>query len=374
MAMNRKWVGFLVVLGALTLAKSGFSEDEDVAAAKKAVAYLSSLQNEDGTFGKSKVDNVPGIVGLAVQAIATSPEKPRENNSPILAKAAKYLVSRQLPSGAITAPSLGAENYHTSVAVTALAALENPAYKDVLDKGRQYILTCQMGDDAGPEKAGGFAYSTENKKADNSNTCFSLEALKAAGLEENSPAWKNAIKFIKRGQDNAETNDLPGVMKEGDNTGGFVYAPGVSTGSGGTVVSKRTGKTVPKPYGNMTYQAIKGLIYAKIDKTDPALQAAYKWVKENYSVTKQPGGNGTEGYYYYLISFTKAFAAMGEKEFVLADGRKAVWAKEMAAQIRSLQKPDGSFVNDSSEYLENDPVLATSEALLALNICIEAMK
>jgi squalene-hopene/tetraprenyl-beta-curcumene cyclase len=371
--MVRKW---LCSVALLAMAGSACAADVDAAtataAAKKAVAFLEGQQAENGVFGKAKPDGLPGVVGLAIKAIASSPDKPRENNNPALAKAGKYLAGLQQANGAIAIPQFGNENYNTSIAVIALVSLENPAYKDVLEKAQAFILTCQKGEDAGPDKEGGFAYNKESQKPDNSNTGFSLEALKALGLKEDSPAWKNAVKFIKRSQDNAETNDLP-VMKEGDNTGGFIYAPGVADDFG-SVVSKRTGKSVPKPYGNMTYQAIKGLLYAKVDKNDPSLQAAYKWVKNNYSVTENPGGKGTMGYYYYVLAFTKAFSAMGEKEFETADGKKVNWAKDMAAQLLKLQQADGSFVNADKEWMEGDPILSTSYALDALNLCINAMK
>ena len=343
------------------------------AAAKKAVAFLATQQNDAGYFGSTKPASLPGIVGLVVKSIASSPDNPREASSPVLAKAAKYLVSKQQANGSIAIPEMGNENYNTSIATIALVALENPAYKDVLEKAEAFILTCQKGEDAGADKEGGFAYNNASNKPDNSNSGFSLEALKAMGLKEDSPAWKNAVKFIKRSQDNPETNDLPGIMKDMDGGGGFIYAPGVADDFG-TIVSKRTGKTVPKPYGNMTYQCVKSLIYAKVDKNDPSMQAAYKWIKNNYSVAENPGGKGTMGYYYYVRTFAKAFTAMGEKEFELADGKKVNWAKDLAAQILTLQKPDGSFVNADKEWMEGDPVLATAYALDALNDCIAAMK
>ena len=50
-------------------------------AAKKAATYLLQQQNEDGTFGKSKMACVPGIVGLVVKALAGSPDRLREDHN-----------------------------------------------------------------------------------------------------------------------------------------------------------------------------------------------------------------------------------------------------------------------------------------------------
>ncbi|MCY3020355.1 MAG: terpene cyclase/mutase family protein [Planctomycetota bacterium] len=344
------------------------------AAARKAAEYLMKQQNENGTFGKGPGAVVPGQVGLVVKGLASSPDKLRENNTAI-AKAVKYLLKQQQPSGAISIPDMGIENYNTSVVVVALVALENPAYKEVLEKAKKFIMSCQLDEELGynPKEHtrayGGFGYGN-SKRADLSNTAFSLEALKALGLDEKSPAWKNAVLFIKRCQDNDETNDAA-EMKGGDNTGGFVYLPGDSEAG---KVKTRSGKELPKPYGNMTYQAVKSLIYAGVKQDDPALQAAFKWIKNNYSLKEQPGGIGKQGYFYYLIAFAKAFTAAGVKDLELADGRKASWAKDLAAQLISLQKEDGSFVNDADKWWESDPVLTTAYALDALNLCTDALK
>jgi len=367
-----------IVVCALMLAFGSYAAEADAAsgtaAAKKAVEFLLSQQNEDGTFGKSKSAQLPGMVGAALKALAGSPDKLRENN-PQVAKAAKYLLSKQQPNGSICIPEFGLENYNTSLAVIGLAALENPAYKPQLEKAKKFILSCQLDEELGfkPDEHtrayGAFGYGS-SKRGDVSNTAFASEALKDLGLEEGSPAWKNAILFLKRSQDNDETNDAK-EMKGGDNTGGFVYLPGDSEYG---EITSRSGKKLPKPYGNMTYQAIKSLIYAGMKKDEPTMQAAFKWIKNNYSAKENPGGRGLQGFYYYSIAFSKAFTAMGIKELELADGRKVHWASDLATSLLSLQKPDGSFVNEDKRWMEGDPVLATSFALDALNLCIAGMK
>jgi len=348
--------------------------EQVAAAAKKAVAYFKQAQNDDGTFGKGQGAGMPGMVGLVVRALATSPEKLRESD-PAVKKAAAFLLTKTQPNGSICEPKFGLENYNTSVAVIALAALENPAHKEALEKAKQYILGCQIAiekgyDEEHPQPAfGGFDYGS-SKRVDLSNTGFSIEALQALGVQKDSDAYKNAIKFIKRCQDNDETNDLPN-MKGENNTGAFTYKPGES--EFGTVKGKN-GKMVPKPYGNMTYVAVKTLIYAGVNKDDPALQAALKWIRNNYAVDHPAGGEGMQGYYYYIDVFAKAFTALGTKEVDLPDGKKAQWASDLAAHLISLQKPDGSFANDAPRWMENDPILATSYALDAMNLCYNAMK
>ena len=374
MTLRRTVAGFVLAVLAMGLSARAGEADAINAAAKKAAGYLVKQQNENGTFGPSKGAVSPGHTGLVIRALAVSPDKLRDNN-PAVEKAVKYLLSKQLPNGSIALPEMGLENYTTSVAIMALAALENPAHKDAIEKAKNYVLSCQLLESQGykpdehPRAYGSFGYGN-SKRGDLSNSGFSLEALKAAGLKEDSPAWKNAVLFIKRCQDNEETNDVA-EMKGGDNTGAFVYLPGDSEFG---KVKTKSGKELPKPYGNMTYMAIKSLIYAGIKKDDASLQAAFKWVSKNYSAKQNPGGEGSQGYYYYALAFAKAFTAAGVKELELADGSKANWAKDLSAHLISMQKEDGSFVNPADRWWEADPVLCTAYAVDALSLCAEALK
>jgi len=368
----------LAVILALLLALPVYAGEADAAsttaAAKKAADFLIQQQNDDGTFGKAPGAKFPGVVGLVVKGLASSPDKHRENNEKV-AKAVKYLLAKQMASGAIALPDGGLENYNTAVAIVALISVENPAHKDAIEKAVKYCQSCQLVEEQGynekehPRAYGGIGYGN-SKNPDLSNAGFWADAMKANGVKEGTPAWDNLVKFMKRCQDNDETNPLA-EMKGGDNSGGMVYRPGVS--EQGTYKAK-SGKEMPKPYGNMTYQAVKMLVYAGVKKDDPVMQAAFKWIKNNYSVEQQPAAEKGQGYYYYVLAFAKAFSAMEVKELELADGRKVNWAKDLAAQLIKLQKADGSFVNEVDRWWESDPVLTTSYALDALNLCIAAMK
>ena len=365
----------LFVLVALSTAVLRAEEDvkaKALAASDKGSKFLISQANDDGTFGKGPGAKTPGIVGIALTGLGTT--QGITAATPAVAKAAEYIASAQKPDGSIVT-SLGNENYNTSIAVLGLKAINDPKYASVLEKAKAYILKCQLGPEQGYNKDehflafGGFSYGS-NRKPDVSNSAFALEALKEMGLEENSVAFKNAIVFIRRCQDSVETNDFPGA-KDGDNTGGFVYRVGDSEFD---EYKARNGKMVPKPYGNMTYSAIKSLLYCGMKADSPELQAASKWIRTNYNVKENPGGEGSEGYYYYIIAFAKAFTAMGVKEIELADGKKVNWAKDLASHLIATQQADGSWVNKASRWYESDPVLTTSYALKALNLAIKALE
>jgi squalene-hopene/tetraprenyl-beta-curcumene cyclase len=43
------------------------------------------------------------------------------------------------------------------------------------------------------------------------------------------------------------------------------------------------------------------------------------------------------------------------------------WRDELTKKLLSLQKPDGSWSNETGRWMEKDPVLVTSYVVLALN-------
>lgn len=384
MKMHGQYRSALLTMAAFVLVgmvPAGFAADKNAEALKKAEEaaerarkWLKAQCTQNGVFGQQPQHVMPGIVGIAAYALAMSEKEP--GKVPEIARAAKYLVGRQMENGAIAIKEFRLENYNTSIAVMALAAMKDPKYKDVLEKAKNYILSCQLGASKGydPDKHsrayGGFGYGSA-KRADLSNTQFSLEALKALGVKEDSPAFKNALIFVRRCQDNLETNKGVKMMENGESTGGFVYLPGESMFG---KYKTRKGKEAPNPYGGMTYAGIKSLIFCGLDKKSPELQAAWKWVRKNYSVTEHPGADGSKGYYYYLVAMAKAFTAAGERELETADGRKVFWARDLGKHLAKLQSTNGTFANPDPKWMEADPIMATSYALIALNLSIDALK
>ena len=52
-----------------------------------------------------------------------------------------------------------------------------------------------------------------------------------------------------------------------------------------------------------------------------------------------------------------------------ANGVKHDWRRELAEELASRQRADGSWINENSRWLEGDPNLVTAYALMALSYC-----
>ncbi len=326
---------------------------------RRGAEWLLKQQKDDGTFGG------PAEVGkaaLALSAILCSPDAKALRDDARVKRTVAYIVSMQQADGSINTPGeKGLANYQTAAAVSALAAFGDPAHKPIINRAKDFLLSIQHKEGV---DAGGFGYNSD-KRADLSNTQFTLEALKAAGLDEKSEAFQNCLQFLQRCQNRSESNDQPWAS----NDGGGIYYPGSSKAG---VIKLADGRVIYKSYGSMTYALLRGFILVGLKPDDPRVQAAQKWIVENYTLDENPGMEADQklqGLLYYYLSMAKALALLGSPELTLPNGTKRVWARDLAEKLISLQEPEGSWVNTAMRWMENDRVLATSYVVSALAEC-----
>ena len=99
------------------------------------------------------------------------------------------------------------------------------------------------------------------------------------------------------------------------------------------------------------------------------------WLRRHYTVEENPG-MGAQGLYYSYNTMAKALASWGENPLVLSDGKAAWWRKDLTQKLISRQKIDpktgtGFWINDSGRWWENDPVLASCYALMAMEVALK---
>jgi squalene-hopene/tetraprenyl-beta-curcumene cyclase len=328
------------------------SADKDPRAVAKdsidrGLKWLRTKQAEDGSWSDH-----PGVTALVLTAYCRSPRAYRETDGPFIRHAVSYLLSLQKEDGSISKGDLAV--YTTAVALMALKATGNAQYDAAIQKGRTFLTKEQAdeGDGYGKQDKfyGGIGYGND-ERPDLSNLQLALQAMAETSNDRSDPMWQKAIVFLQRCQNYSETNDQPWA----GNDGGFIYLPDPehSMVPGG------------RSYGSMTYAGLKSFLYAGVDKNDPRVQAAVRWLKSHYSVDDNPG-MGTQGLFYYYHTMAKALAALGDVSFVDEKGVSHDWYAELVTKLASLQKPDGYWVNDNDRWWERDPSLVTAFAVLAL--------
>ncbi len=119
----------------------------------------------------------------------------------------------------------------------------------------------------------------------------------------------------------------------------------------------------------MTYAGLKSMIFAGLKQDDPRVKAAIEWLRKHYTFAENPG-MGQAGLYYYFHTASKSLDVLGEDTFTDAAGKTHDWRAELSDVILAKQKPDGSWTNENPRWMEDNPTLVTSYALLALAYCL----
>jgi squalene-hopene/tetraprenyl-beta-curcumene cyclase len=345
------------------------------AATEKGIAYLASTQNEDGSFGPifpGAAEGDVGITALAVWAWAGSPEEARKKHEAAFGKGVAYILAHQQEDGSILNPDQGLNTYKTACAIMALSEIDRDAHREVIEKARKYLAGLQYGAPDSPY-FGSWGYKEGKPSGNLSTTVFALEALREAGMPGDDPALRKALVFLQRCQNRSESNDYTAV-RVGDD-GGFRYDPGLREDFAPPDEDEDGKKFFPS-YASMTYAGLKSLIHANLAKDDPRVQAALGWIRKHYTLeenygmgTRDDPARAKQGLYYYYLTFGRALEAYGEKTLEAEDGTRHVWAEELAEKIISLQREDGSWVNEEDRWWESDPTLVTSYAVCTLAVC-----
>ena len=92
------------------------------------------------------------------------------------------------------------------------------------------------------------------------------------------------------------------------------------------------------------------------------------WIRNHYDLKSNPG-LADAGLYYYYHTFAKTLDIVAGDVFEDAGGVCHNWRYELANELRSSQRDNGSWVNTNSRWMESDPNLSTAYALLALAHC-----
>jgi squalene-hopene/tetraprenyl-beta-curcumene cyclase len=319
-----------------------------------------------------------GITAMVLGGLLATPEpRPAEVDAAINTGLA-WLVSLQKEDGSIQTGQLA--NYVTSASILALAAADRPEFKETIEEARGFLTALQADEGEGYAPGhryyGGMGYGGD-ERPDLSNLQMAMDALAASGTKAEDESFNKALAFLERCQNRSESNDIAiespdgkGVIKSG-NDGGSGYAPGESKAGFMTLAD---GTRVPRSYGSMTFALLKGYLLAGLEKDDPRVVATWKWITANYSLDLNPGfetsadpSEAYQGLFYYFLAMARALELYGDDEITTADGVTHNWKRDLGARLTAMQKGDGSWENTNSpRWYEGNPTLATAYALVIM--------
>jgi squalene-hopene/tetraprenyl-beta-curcumene cyclase len=315
-----------------------------------ALHYLRGTQAEDGSWSGSV-----GVTAIGLRAFLESHRGYSEKDGAFITRPLEFILKHVNQDGSIGETNQN-RNYNTAVALVALQATKNPKYQPIIRNAQKFLAGLQIDEQEGYDNQhayyGGIGYGGD-ERPDLSNQYLAIEALQATSFDPQDPVWEKAKIFLSRCQNRSESND----QEWAGNDGGFTYMPGYSPHGG-------TGS-----YGGMTHAGLISLLFAGVDKQDPRIQAAYDWIRANYTLEKNPNSGNTSGLYYYYTVFAKSMTAFGEPTVKTPDGVEHTWRDEFARKMMSLQAEEGSWVNpESPRWWEGDKNLTTARIAVALNL------
>lgn len=365
--------GVLVAGGVVAqAAESAFSEtlqEEARASIVKGLAWLAANQTPEGYWSDEKF---PAMTALPLWAFAGAQAAAYTAQ---VDKAVMFILSKAQPDGGIYVPDpqrggAGLGNYNTSICMMGLHATGRKDVIRAIQKAREYTAATQLiGTD---EHAGGFGYDRGGRRhTDLTNTGMALDAMRRTqSVEDLRPSgekradlnWDAALKYVENMQ-----------QKDGADKGGFLYtksfAPGGNPNAGGAPRGGQGGGDRARPqlrsYGSITYVGLLSMMHTRLTRSDPRVTSALDYCTKHWTLDENPGQGGQGIYFYYNI-LTRALSAANVDAIPQAAGGTLAWREALIRKVISLQRPDGSWINENNRWWENDPVLVTAYSLLAL--------
>lgn len=335
------------------------------------------------TRGQSDNGAFSGETGAAVTALcvrAILDHRPAAvKTDPVVQDALKFVETMVQPDGGIYEVGSRYRNYETSASVLALVAANQAAgqdgaephgkYDSILRRADAFLKGIQWDEGEGLTPAdpayGGSGYGSHSRP-DLSNTSFMLDALHELGNDAEDESIQKALRFVARTQNLTppegveKVNDTKYADEVGD--GGFYYTPA----AGGQSQAGETAGGGLRSYGSMTYAGLKSMIYAGLTPDDPRVEAALKFIRNNYALDTNPG-MGPQGLFYYYHTFAKTLDVAGIEVIDVPGDQVHDWRVDLVNTLEAAQQDDGSWVNrDSERWMEGDRQLVTAYCLMAL--------
>ena len=281
----------------------------------KAIAYLKTNQAEDGSWDGKRSPGISGIVLTGM--LQTGRVTVRD---PTVEKGLKFvdsLINRKAGHIAGRDPKVGLQNYVTCVNLMALVAADRKTYKSVIGDASKFLKKLQWDEGEGKDPKsdfyGGAGYDSKSRP-DLSNTQFFLDALVAAGIPKDDPAFKKALVFVSRCQNlKGEADTRPWADKIND--GSFIYS---AASNGPTKVVGQAGRWRPARLRqhDLRWHQEPDLLWRPQGRS--AYQKGVRVDSEELHGGGNPGMPGPRewGLYYYYHTMAKCLDVLGVDEVV----------------------------------------------------------
>jgi hypothetical protein len=332
-----------------------FRGEEQASPLERGLLWLAKKQHDDGSWRGEEIAVLrpgPAMTAFVLYSMTRLPEKLRGDYSERMNRAARYLESQINADGIVGMTTEGPDypNYATALTVLAFASLKPAGADASVARMVAYLKRAQLDETEGWTRAepeyGGWAFGGPPQpkpnahRLDISMTRFALEALSAAAVPADDPAWDRARKFL------AECQNFGRGARD---DGGFRFT---------TLRPSQNKAGEDGSYGSATADGLISLRAARGSKD--RIDAAEAWIRSRFTADRCPG---------FAPDHPRPWADSLLGYWLASVGRLAdASGKTAIARVLIVrQRQDGSWVNPSDLMLENEPILATTLAVLALS-------
>jgi len=334
--------------------------------------WLMDHQDVSGFWSNS---DHPALTGFSLMALQRDPEEHHTaTKGPILQRGYRYLKSCVQEDGGIYRLDTR-RRFDTSVSMLALLMRDSEIHEKAIRNARSFLLSGSLGsgiqDDVATkpvEEKNALLVSTHANILDTMQVLESLRhtqhVIGTADTMEKEFDRESALIFIEQCQFTAtkesqdQTSDTEGFF------GGFAESP-IAYQYG--LHSKLRDESIVRPGGSFSFAGLLSYLYADVELSDTRVLAVSEWVGKNFTLSENPGLEQKEVFLYYLL-MAKAWTVMNVHDATSVGGAHLEWRHALALRLLNLQQPNGSWMNETPEGMEQDPVLTTSYALITLEM------
>jgi hypothetical protein len=368
------WIAVAIVMALFNISSVCGDENETL---DKAIDWLVAQQDESGAF-KSKhygaMKQGAAMTSLALYSMSMTSEKHRENHRDAIQNAFKFLMPGTMARGRVANPdgSLDHPVYSTAMFLVAAHRFEYDIDAELLARLLDFLIRSQCTEGRGfmpenPNYGGWDVIGPDVMAGKTSGTNVSVARFVLEAFECWTPEAKlERVKVfppLKESKTKAE-KWLKRLQKE-TTDGGFLF-----TAQPGSALNKAKSKSgLAKAYSTATcdgYLSVNFIGYNSLHDED-SLKVEH-WIRTHTNPSNVFGFEEDDQsgwpealHYYHLQALAKVADAFAPCE----------WSEktqtDILALLRDAQKDDGRFQNESALMRENDPLIATSFAIIALS-------
>lgn len=353
--------------------------------------YLQSAQSRDGAWRSDKYSSFrdgPSLTPLVLLALEGGRSSSETNTA--FTRGIDYLVGLVRPDGTIDTGQFGLSYpvYSGALATRVLSRPGMERHHIARDAWLADLKSRQLDESLGwslenvayggwgychsiPKKPKPGEFMPQLLESNLSATVFALDALRAAGVPPDDPAYRKALVFVRRCQNFADDPEHTDA-KFDDGGFHFIYED-PARNKPGPAGRDRHGRQRFRSYGSTTADGYRALKHCGLGEEEPRVRAALSWLRSHVAGAGHVGdypperaGDRSALDFYFAWSMAQALPDMPSE---LA----RPWAVGLVTGLCDRQHPDGYWCNPSKAVREDDPLLATALVVTTLQLCRDTL-